>query len=46
MIEEPKQFEGKPAEDFDTGWIMAEVCIHNQPERFLKDARTIKWIRS
>jgi len=45
-IKEPKQFEGKPGEDFDTWWIMMEVYIHDQPEKFPKNERTIDWIGS
>jgi len=45
-IKEPKLFEGKPGEDFDTWWIMVEVYIHNQPEKFSKDERTLDWIGS
>jgi len=45
-IKEPKWFEGKPGEDFDNWWIMVEVYIHDQPEKFPNDERTIDWIGS
>jgi len=45
-IKEPKRFVGKPGEDFDNWWIMVEVYIHDQPEKFPKDERTIDWIGS
>jgi len=45
-IKEPKKFFGKPGEDFDTWWILVQVYIEDQPERFPKDQRTIDWIGS
>jgi len=45
-IKEPKKFFGKPGQDFDTWWILVEVYIEDQPEKFPKDQRTIVWIRS
>jgi len=46
MMKEPKKFEGKPREDFDTWCIKVQVYIEDQPERFPKDERTIDWIGS
>jgi len=45
-IKEPKKFFGKPGEDFDTWWVLVQVYIEDQPEKFPKDQRTIDWIRS
>ena len=45
-IEEPKKFFGKPGEDFDTWWVLVQVYIEDQPEKFRKDQRTIDWIGS
>jgi len=45
-IKEPKKFYGKPGEDFDTWWILVQVYIKDQPERFPEDERTIDWIGS
>jgi len=45
-ITEPKRFEGKPTEDFDTWWIMVKVYIQDQPEKFPNDEWTIDWIGS
>jgi len=42
----PTIFEGKPGEDFDTWWIIVEVYIHNQQEKFPNDDRSIDWICS
>jgi len=45
-IKEPKKFFGKPGEDFDTWWVLVQVYIEDQPEKFPKDQRTIDWIGS
>jgi hypothetical protein len=45
-IKEPRKFFGKPGEDFDTWWVMVQVYIKDQPERFPEDERTIDWIDS
>jgi len=45
-IKEPKMFFGKPGEDFDTWWVLVQVYIEDQPERFPKDQRTSDWIGS
>jgi len=45
-IKEPKKFFGKPGEDFDTWWVLVQVHIEDQPEKFPKDQRTIDWIGS
>jgi len=45
-IPEPKQFEGKPGDDFETWWILIQVYIEDQPEKFPKDERTINWKES
>jgi len=36
-IKEPKKFGGKPGEDFDTWWVLIQVYIQGQPEKFPKD---------
>ena len=43
---EPKKFFGKAGEDFDTWWVLVQVYIRDQPERFPEDERTINWISS
>jgi hypothetical protein len=45
-IKEPKKFFGKPGEDFDTWWVLVQVYIKDQPERFPEDERTIDLIGS
>jgi len=45
-IKEPKKFFGKPGEDFDTWWVLVQVFIKDQPEKFPEDERTIDWIGS
>jgi len=45
-IKEPKRFEGKIGDDFEVWWMMMEVYIQNQPEKFPNDKRTIDWIGS
>jgi len=45
-MREPKRFEGKPGDDFDTWWILVQVYIEDQPEKFPKDQRTIDSIGS
>ena len=45
-IKEPKKFYGKAGEDFDTWWVLVQVYIKDQPERFPEDERTIDWIGS
>ena len=46
QLKEPKPFEGKPWEDFDTWWVLVQVYIEDQPEKIPKDQRTINWIGS
>jgi len=46
QIKEPKIFYGKVGEDFDTWWVLVQVYIEDQPEKFPKDERTIDWIGS
>jgi hypothetical protein len=36
-IEAPKQFYRNAREDFDTWWILVQVYIEDQPEKFHKD---------
>jgi hypothetical protein len=43
-IEEPIKFFGNAGEDFDTWWILVQVFLEDQPEKFPKDERTIDWI--
>jgi hypothetical protein len=43
-IKEPKKFYGNAGEDFDTWWVLVQVYIEDQPEKFPKDERTIDWI--
>jgi hypothetical protein len=43
-IKQPINFFGNAGEDFDTWWILVQVYIEDQPERFPKDERTIDWI--
>jgi len=43
-IKEPINFFGNAGEDFDTWWILVQVYIVDQPEKFPKDDRTIDWI--
>jgi hypothetical protein len=45
-IKEPKRFEGKLGDECDTLWIMMEVYIRDQPEKFPNDEQTINWIGS
>jgi hypothetical protein len=45
-IKEPRRFEERVGDDFDTWWIMMEVYIRDQPEKFPNDERTIDWIGS
>jgi len=45
-IKEPKMFFGKAGEDFDTWWVLVQVYIRDQPEKFPEDERTIDWIGS
>ena len=45
-IKEPKKFFVKLGEDFDTWWVLVQVYIEDQPEKFPKDQRTIDWIGS
>lgn len=44
-IREPKRFEVKPGDDFDTWWTLVQVYIEDQLEKFPKDERTIDWMR-
>ena len=45
-IKEPKRFEGKIGDRFEDWWVMMEVYIQDQPEKFPNDRRTIDWIGS
>jgi hypothetical protein len=45
-IKEPKKFYQKAGEDFDTWWVLVQVYIKDQPEKFPEDQRTIDWIGS
>ena len=45
-IKEPKRFEGKVGDRFEDWWVMMEVYIQDQPEKFPNDKRTIDWIGS
>lgn len=45
-IPKSKRFESNPGYDFDTWWIMIQVCIEHQPEMFPNDESTIDWIGS
>jgi len=45
-IKEPKKFYGKAGVDFDTWWVLVQVEIRDQPEKFPEDERTIDWIGS
>jgi len=40
-IKEPKKFFGKLGEDFDTWWVLVQVYIEDQREKFPKNLRTI-----
>lgn len=40
-IKEPKRFEGKPGDDFDTWWILIQVYIKDQLGKIPEDERTI-----
>jgi len=46
QIKEPKKFYGKAGEDFDTWWVLVQVYIRDQLERFPEDEQTIDWIGS
>jgi hypothetical protein len=43
-IKEPINFFGNASEDFDIWWILVQVYIEDQPEKFPKDEWTIDWI--
>jgi hypothetical protein len=45
-IKELKKFFGKAGEDFDTWWVLVQVYIRDQLERFPKDDQSIDWIGS
>jgi len=45
-IKEPKKFYGNAGKDFDTWWVLVQVNIEDQPEKFPKNKRTIDWIGS
>jgi hypothetical protein len=45
-IKEPINFFGNAGEDFDTWWILVQIYIEDQPEKFPKDERMIDWIGS
>ena len=40
-IRQPKRFQGTPADDFDMWWVLVQVNIEDQREKFCKDERTI-----
>jgi len=40
-IKKPKKFFGKPGEDFDTWWVLLQVSVEDQPEKFPKEEQTI-----
>ena len=44
-LKDPYSFEGKPGEDFDAWWIIVQIFIQDQPEKFDNSGRTINWIR-
>jgi len=43
-LKDPKPFEGNPGDDFDDWWVMLEMFIHDQPEKFEDSGRTINWV--
>jgi hypothetical protein len=43
-LKDPKQFEGKPGDNFDTWCVSVMTFIHDQPEKFLDSGRTINWV--
>jgi hypothetical protein len=43
-IKETKKFHRNADKDFDTWWVLVQVYIEDQPEKFPKDERTIDWI--
>ena len=45
-IKESKKVLGKPGEDFDTQWVLVQLYIEDQPEKFPKDEQTIDCIGS
>jgi len=45
-IKEPKSLGGKIGYDYETWWVMMEVRIKDQPEKFPNDERTIDRISS
>jgi len=45
-IKEPEKFYGNANKDFDTWWLLVQVYIEDQPEKFPKDERTIDSIGS
>jgi len=45
-IKEPINFFRNGGEDFDTWWILIQVYIEGQPEKFPKDEITIDWTGS
>jgi hypothetical protein len=45
-MKEPKMFYGNAGEDFDTWWVLVQVNIEDQTEKFPEDERTIDWIES
>jgi len=45
-IKVPKKLYGKAGEVFDTWWVLVQVYIEDQPEKFPKDERIIDWIGS
>jgi hypothetical protein len=45
-MREPTCFEGKPEDDFETWWILLQINIKDELEKFPKDRRTMDWIGS
>jgi len=45
-IKKPKKFYGNAGEDFDIWWVLVQVYIEDQQEKFPKDERTIELIGS
>jgi len=41
MLKDPYPFEGKPRDDFEAWWIMGQMFIQDQPEKFDETGRTI-----
>ena len=43
-LKDPYPFEGKAGDDFEARWIMVQIFIHDQPEKFDETGRTINWV--